>query len=260
MSRNGQLALQRIIVSYSTTKGSPNTRQFLSTHLPVFKQKYPSVSIDIRPRMWPECGITGIYRDGSEKFFNTRGLSTMGIFIRCHRLVNECNDYDVPFTATHMHFQRKSVQGTWNPWLWMAERPYSRKVVPKWDRKLSEKEWDYYVDKFSTNMVLEEEAVQSSVAKHSELPKRFSEEVAARWKEFVVPRLQTDIEHNLQSFKTDFQKGVKRDPVRLGQYRLFAVPDLNELGQDAVQTLRGNEIEKLETWWKKRKEQLKPPK
>ena len=260
MSRNGELALKRIIISYSPSKGSSNTRQFLATHLAAFKEKYPSVVIDLRPRHWPERGITGIYRDGSEKFFNTNELSTMGIFIRCHRLVNECNDYDVPFSASHMHFQRKTVQGAWNPWLWMAERSYNRKQASKWDRKLTEEEWTYYVDKFSAQMKLEDEAVRSEVQKHTELPRKYSDEAAANWKKYVVPKLQTDVEHNLAAFKSDFKKGVKPEPVSMGEYRLFSVPNLHELGHDAVAALRGREIDRLDRWWVQRKEQLKPPK
>jgi hypothetical protein len=260
MSRSGEVGLKRIILSYSPSRGAHNTRQFLATHIELFKQRHPSVQISIRPRHWPERGITGIYRDGSEKFYNTAGLSTMGIFIRCHRLANEFNDYDLPFTTTHLHFQRKTVQGAWNPWLWMAERPYSRKKPIPWDRKLTEEEWTYYVDKYSAQMKLEDEAVRHEVAKHTELPQKFSDEAAEKWQKYVVPRLQTDIEHNIAAFKADFKKGVRPEPVRMGEYRLFAAPDVTQLGQDAVAALRGKEIERLDKWWLQRKQQLKPPK
>lgn len=267
MSRNGELSLQRIIISYSTTNGCSNTRQFLSTHLPHFKSKYPSVVIDVRPRHWPEPGITGIYRDGSERYFNTYGLSTMGIGIRFHRLVNTCNDIDVPFQASHMHFQRRSIQGTWNPWLWMAERHHSRKRIPAWDRKLNEQEWEYYVDKYSTSAKLEAEAIESQVQDHTKIPKIMTEQVAEKWRDQVVPRLQTDIEHNIAAFKSNdasLKRGgspgsIVNKVVDEGKYRLFAQPSLNEMGQDAVQALRGREMERLENWWRKRKEQLKPP-
>ena len=261
MSRSGELALKRLIISYSPTlQSSRNTRQFLATHLPAFQAKYPSVHISIRPRQWPERGITGIFRDGSERFYNTAGLSTMGMFIRCHKLANECNDYDLPFSAAHLHFQRKTVQGAWNPWLWMAERPYSRKQPAAWNRRLTEDEWSYYVDKFSSQMKLENEAVQHEVAKHTELPHAYSQDAAAKWKRYVVPKLQTDIEHNLASFKADFKKGVKPAAVSMGAYRLFSAPNVTELGQDAVTALRGREIERMDSWWLQRKQQLKPPK
>lgn len=261
MSRSGELALKRIIVSYSpTNQASRNTRQFLATHLPAFQATYPSVQISIRPRHWPERGITGIFRDGSERFYNTANLSTMGMFLRCHKLANECNDYDLPFAASHVHFQRKTVQGAWNPWLWMAERPYARKQPAAWRRALTPDEWTYYVDKYSAQMQLEDEAVRHQVAKHTALPAKHSEEAAAKWTRHVVPQLQTDVEHNVAAFKAAFAKGVKPDAVRMGEYRLFSAPQAAELGQDAVTALRGREIERLDNWWLQRKQQLKPPK
>jgi hypothetical protein len=264
MSRSGQQALQRIIVSYSPSSfSSRNTRQFLDTHLAVFAARHPRVQISIRPRHWPERGITGVYRDGSERFYNTAGLTSMGIFIRCHRLANECNDYDLPFSASHLHFQRKTVQGAWNPWLWTAERPYVRgpSPPPKWDREsLTEDEWSYYVDKYSAQMQLEAAAVEHEVTKHTELPTRLSEEAAARWKAHVVPRLQTDVEHNIAAYKkASYNKSSPSEPVRMGEYRLFAAPQMAELGQDALTALRGNEMVRLDKWWLRRKQQLKPP-
>jgi hypothetical protein len=261
MSRNGSLALKKLIISYSPSHGAPNVRQFLATHLPLFKSKYPSVAIDIRPRFWPENAITGVYQDGSEHALKTKDLSSMGIFVRCNRLVNTANDFDLPFNAAHVHLNRRSVQGTWNPWLWNGEvKGKTRVESPKWDRKLSEGEWDFFVDRYATQMQLEAEAVEAKVAAKTALSKQNTEEVRRRWMEHVTPRMQTDLEQNISDVKQDYKrKGKKLSPVTDAEYKLFAVPHMTTMGQDAVHAMRRHEKDQMETWWLKRKEQLKAP-
>ena len=184
----------------------------------------------------------------------------MGIWIRCHRLVNQANDYDVPFNGSHVNLNRRSVQGTWNPWLWHAEaRHKERQEPPRWDRKLSEEEWAYYVDKYSTQMKLEEDAVQTRVQQKTAMSKEHTADVTQRWMAHVSPKLQTDMEHNLAKFKADYKRGVKQPPVDMREYRLFAVPQMEELGNEAVNTMRRKEKEELERWWLDRREMLKPP-
>jgi hypothetical protein len=235
-------------------------RQFLATHLPLFKQKYPSVEVDIRPRFWPERAVTGVYHDGSEQAFNIAKLSSMGIWARCHRLVNTANDFDLPFNGSHIHLNRRSVQGTWNPWLWHAEARHKERVEsPKWERKLSNEEWDFYVDRYSTQMRLEEEAVQESAAAKTSLTKQHTEEVRQRWMQHVAPKLQTDMEHNVAKFKADHKRGIRQAPVTMSEYKLFSVPQMQAMGQDAVHAMRRYEKNQLESWWLKRKEQLKAP-
>lgn len=261
MSRNGELCLKKIIISYSPSMGNPATRQFLATYLPAFSLKYPQVTIDLRPRFWPETSITGVYRDGSEKAYCIRHLSAMGINVRCHRLVNEGNDYSYPFSAAHVHLQRKSVQGTWNPWLWNYETRRRRHAPPaQWDRKLTEKEWGYYVDQYSAQMKAEEEAITERVKEYTEIPDASTQEVQERWKKYVMPRMQTDLEYNLSHWKRQHARGAARPAEpRMHEYSLFAVPDHTTLGQDAVNMLRRREAKHLEDWWRMRKEQLKPP-
>nr|CCC90285.1 conserved hypothetical protein [Trypanosoma congolense IL3000] len=259
MSRNGELCLKRSN-HFILHNGGPNTRQFLATHLPRFHARYPSVAIDIRPRMWPEATITGVYRDGSERSYNTKWLSPMGIFLRLNYLVNTGNDYDRPFSASHIHFQRRSVQGTWNPWLWNYEAARRRVEAPQWRRKLSEEEWDYYINQYSAQMKQEEEEIQQRVANHTSVQEQSTRDVQERWKQHVMPRMQTDVEFNLTQFKRQHAQGQKQRPVTMGEYRLFSVPDHRELGQDAVDMMRRRESQFMEEWWRKRKEQLKPPK
>lgn len=245
--------------------GSPGVRQFFSLYLPAFHKKYPDVTIDIRPRHWPETSITGIYRDGSEKSYSIKYLSPMGIHIRAHRLVNEGNQVtaSLPFSAAHMHYQRRSIQGVWNPWLWSFESTRTRSPwVPRWDRKLTEKEWRYYLDHYTTEMKAEEQAIKERVDQYSEIPEEHTREVRARWKAHVMPTLQTDMEHNLQYWKEQHAKGQPgphKTPPTLEQYMLFAVPEHTVLGQDAVDMLRRREAQDVEEWWKERGNQLKPP-
>eukprot|EP00796_Vickermania_ingenoplastis_P009357 gene9357-6580_t len=261
MSRNGELCLKKIIFSYSPSMGSPGVRQFFALYLPAFHEKYPQVQIDIRSRFWPESYITGLYRDGSEKSYCVKYLSPMGINIRAHRLVNEANDSNLPFSASHLNFQRRSVQGTWNPWLWTYESSRCRSSkVPHWDRKLSENEWKYYVDRYTAEMKTEEESINERVQRFTEIPDESTAEVQKRWKDYVVPSMQSDIEHNLQHWKDEHAKGAPspRQPT-LEEYMLFSVPDHTSLGQDAVDMLRRREAQDVENWWKQRGEQLVPP-
>lgn len=259
MSRNGELCLKKVLVSYSPSNGSPNTRQFLATHLARFHAKYPDVTIDIRPRFWAETSITGVYRDGSERSYKTKYMSPMGIWLRLNRLVNTANDHDLPFSASHLHFQRRSIQGTWNPWLWHYETERRRKEAPRWCRKLSQEEWEYYIGQYSAQMKQEEEVIRQRVAKQTDIPAQSTREVQERWKHHVMPRLQTDLEFNLAHFKRQHARGQRPEPVRMGEYKLFSVPDHRELGQDAVDMMRRREAKHLEEWWRQRKEQLKPP-
>lgn len=261
MSRNGELCLKKIIISYSPTKGNPGTRQFLATHLPVFAIKYPAVQIDLRPRHWPESSITGVYRDGSERAFCIRGLSSNGIGIRAHRLVNDANDGNDPFSAKHLHRQRRSVQGVWNPWLWNYEGPRARHEPPaRWDRKLTPAEWDFHVAQYTAQVKAEEETIAERVGRYTDIPEANTEEVQQRWKKYVAPRMQSDLEHNVGHWKRQHTRGAAR-PVSptMHEYSLFAVPDHSTLGQDAVDMLRRREAKHLEQWWQHRKEQLKPP-
>nr|CCC50101.1 conserved hypothetical protein [Trypanosoma vivax Y486] len=184
----------------------------------------------------------------------------MGIWLRINRLVNTANDYDKPFSASHLHFQRRSVQGTWNPWLWSYDSERRRTPPTRWDRKLSEEEWEYYVGQYSAQMKHEEEEIQQRLNKRTELPEQNTKEVQERWKKHVMPRLQTDMEFNLAHLKRQFARGMREErPVTMGEYKLFSVPDHHEIGQDAVDTMRRREAKRMEEWWRKRKEQLKPP-
>lgn len=261
MSRNGELCLKKIIFSYSPSMGSPGIRQFFALYLPLFSKKYPEVKIDIRPRFWPETSITGVYRDGSEKSLSVKYLSPMGINIRVNRLVNEGNDSSLPFSAAHQHFQRRSIQGVWNPWLWNFESSRVRNPrIPKWNRKLTGKEWDYYVDKYAHDIKLEEESINERVRRYTEIPDDNTSQVQKRWKEFVLPSIQTDLEHNIKYWKEQHVKGgSKPQKPTLDQYMLFSTPDHTALGQEAVDILRRKETEKVEEWWKQRSEHLKPP-
>ncbi|CAJ1033029.1 putative Mitochondrial ribosomal protein L51 / S25 / CI-B8 domain containing protein [Leishmania utingensis] len=262
MSRNGELCLQKIIVSYSPNKGNPAMRQFMATYLPEFYRQYPQVKIDIRPRQWPESSITGVYRDGSEKAYSICFLSSMGINVRFHRLVNEGNDYNHSFSASHLHMQRRSVQGVWNPYLWNYEGTRTRHKPPaKWNRKLTEREWDYYIQQYGAQMKAEEDTITDRVRRYTDIPEASTEEVQQRWKEHVMPRLQTDLEYNLSHWKKQHLSGARRPSLpTLKEYSLFSVPDHSSLGQDAIDMLRRREAQREEEWWRERKGQLKPPK
>eukprot|EP00758_Cryptobia_borreli_P009966 Tbor_TRINITY_DN5525_c0_g1::TRINITY_DN5525_c0_g1_i1::g.13690::m.13690/K17424/MRPL43; large subunit ribosomal protein L43 len=261
MSRNGEICLKKIVVTYNQFGGaSGGTRQFLATGLPAFKQKFPEVEIDLRIRRFSASAITGFFRDGSERAYNTKGLSATAIWNRCNQLVNEANDYNIVFSKNTIHLQRKTVQGAWNPWLFLADRPQPREEVPNWDRKLGDQEWDYYVDRYSKQMNNEERTIQGIVARRTELPSSYTADVQKRWNDVVAPKMNTDLEHNINAMKKNFMKGKKIDPVRIGEYRLFSVPDHAQMGQEAGVAIRKKEVEHIHSWWKERKAMLKPPK
>lgn len=259
MSRHGELCLKKIILSYDLTKKSVGVRHFLATQIDNFKQKYPTVEIDVRPRNTAAEYMTAVYRDGSERCYRTTNMSSMAIWNKCHRMVQDANDINEHFSATTMHFQRRSVQGVWNPWLWLGDRKVPKKEVPKWDRKLGDKEWKYYVTEYANAMRSEDALATEKVNAHTELPQQYTRKVQERWLEHVAPKLQTDFETNLAAMKANAIKGKLPIPVTLGEYRLFSMPDHRKLGDEAMRALRSKEVKHIHSWWAQRKAQLEPP-
>jgi hypothetical protein len=260
MSRCGELALRRVVIEYNQVTGvGASMRQALAREVPAFKAKYPSVVIDIRPRDDGATRIAGVYRDGSTRAYNAHAFGAQGIGIRLHKLANTANDIEERFGAKHIHRRTSSVQGNWNPWLWIAERHHNRIEQPSWDRKLTEKEWDYYVDKYGAEMLGFEEAVQKKLDNTESVHREHTQQVAQRWNKHVKPFMQTDVEENLMHSAKQAAKLKFPEPVKFGEYSLFAMPDTNDLGIDAVQALRAKELKKEEQWWKARERQLKPP-
>jgi hypothetical protein len=146
----------------------------------------------------------------------------------------------------------------------MYESNKVRAPPSRWDRKLTEPEWDYYVKRYSNVMKVEAEAVQHRIQEESLIANQNTVDVMEKWKTHVAPLLQTDMEHNVAEMKKKAKKhaaqGTSPAPPDLRQYRLFAAPQMQEMGQQAVDALRRKETANLEKWWEKRREQLKPPK
>lgn len=278
MSRNGELALKKVIITYGVTTGTTGIRQLLAGPLQQFKKMYPQVAVDICVRRVPNPSVTGVYRDGSEKSFGlylgvppqvvqksfNYDRSAQSIWLRLHQLATTCNDNDLPMVPDNWNMQRSSIQGTWNPWLWIAEGNEHRSKPDEFDRKLSEDEWAYYVDAYSKDMKAEHQAVKEKVKAHTEVFEDNTKEIAERWKQFVTPTRQTDLEHNLTALK---EKGRKKrlwkgneGKVSFEEYSLFAAPDHDTLGAEALKALRSQDQMDLVKWWAQRKEQLKPPK
>lgn len=260
MSRNNELCLKRLVIGYNTTRGHAGIRQALAREIPLFSDKYPTVKIELRPRRQDQNFIAGVYRDGSEKCFDISNMSAQGIWHRIHRLVSTANDNSEYFSARTMHHTTRSVGGAWNPWLWTAERHVPRVGGTEWDRKLSDSEWNYYVDKYSDKMRKDEKDTQAIVDEHGALPKKYAEEVAERWKKNVTPHLQTDIEVNLAALKKAALVEKYPAPPSLDEYELFSVPSLTDASQDTINAIRRVERSRQTRWWQKRREQLKPPK
>lgn len=259
MSRSGSLALQRLIFDYNSIGPAHGLRHAFAREIPLFKQEFPSVVIEVRPRAKP-AAVTAVYRDGSERSFHLERLSSQAIYNRLHELVQDCNDRSHFFDNKNFHYQKRSVQGAWSPYLWLAERHESRMPEPKWDRKLSDREWDYYVDKYSNRMQRFRADVRKVAERREEMPRKLTKELSERWSKFVTPHLQTDMEANLAAMKKSAAQGKAPDAVSWDEYRLFAAPDMTTTGEDTMRALRRKEMMKAELWWDKRKEQLKPPK
>jgi hypothetical protein len=260
MSRSGELILKRVIVEYNQVAGVGHSmRQALAREVPLFKAKYPTVVVDIRPRDTGSMVLAGIYKDGSNKTFPIHALGAQGIALRLHQLVNTANDIDETFGPKHVYRHKSSVQGNWNPWLWMAERHEHRVQPLQWDRQLSEEEWDYYVARYGDQMLDHEKKVRQSLGARENIHSEHTAEVQRRWGEHVKPYLQTDVEQNLEKMKEKAARGEFPEPVRFGEYNLFAMPDVSDLGSQTVQALRGKELKREAEWWTARKRTLKPP-
>ena len=269
MSRNGQLALKKVVITYGVTTGAPGVRQALSREVFDFKKQYPSVQVEIRPRRVADFSITGHYRDGSElslaldqKHPDGKSMSSQGIWYRLQHLATTANVNNLPHNPRTWHMQRTSIQGTWNPWLWAAESHESREPPARFDRKLTDEEWDYYVDRYTQEMKNEEGVVQQTIKRQTEPTQEHTKRIAQRWDEYVAPTRQTDLEHNLAAMKAKAKKrkaSDNSDDVTLKEYSLFHVPNFDMLGKETLSALRGKEQVALAEWWQKRKEQLKPP-
>ena len=258
MSRLGQLSLQRVIVDYSPYGSAMGLRHAFAREIPQFKRDFPSVTIEVRPR-GTASAVTGIYRDGSERTFHVKTLSSQAIYVRLHELAQTANDRSQYLNTATMHFQRRSVQGAWNPYLWLAERHEARVPVPKWDRELTDDEWRYYVAAYSARMRRDRARVSDELDKVTDLPNRMTAEIADRWKQFVTPHLQTDVAQNLATVKRQAEQNVAPAPVSLDEYKLFSAPDLAQTGGDLIRGLRHKEMRRIEKWWDRRRYQLKPP-
>eukprot|EP00759_Apiculatamorpha_spiralis_P026226 PhF_6_TR29308/c0_g1_i3/m.42980/K17424/MRPL43; large subunit ribosomal protein L43 len=259
MSRNGSICLQRIVVNYGILSDKSGIRQALARELPAFKRQYPSVGITLQPRVWPSNSMIGVYNDGSHLTLSITALSAQAILTKAHELVQTANDEVKYFKAQTLHTDRKSVQGGWNPWLWMMDAPVSRQQVPRWDRKLSEKEWDYYVRKYTASWKDEEQAIRNGVRRSSDLHNEYSEELTQRWKAHVEPQLPTDVETTVQEMKAQAAVGKRPQAPTYDEYMLFSMPDMRRQGKDAIMMLRRKQATELVQWWGKRKEQLKEP-
>lgn len=261
MSRRlGHIALERIVLEYGTVQGtaSPAVRHALAREIPQFKQLYPQVVIELRLRKTDaQSRLTGFYKDGSERAWNLEGLGAQGIWHRMHKLVNTANDDDVYFSPSSMMHVRSSVQGYWSPWLWLAERA-EENTSTSWDRTLTESEWDYFVQRESNRLAKRETAIQNRSSPDTHTTKGEEEKLRERWQKEMAPRIQSDLEANVQAFKKG-SKGIQHKVTNETDYRLFEIPDHAQLGRDAFAALRSKEHARIEQWWTERKEQLKPP-
>eukprot|EP00760_Papus_ankaliazontas_P032307 PhM_4_TR573/c0_g1_i1/m.73308 len=259
MSRKGQLCLREIIVTYGYLNERCDMRMALAREIPDFKREYPSVKISVRPRSTPEATLTGVYNDGSHLVLNCRHGSSQQILNKLHQLVGTANDEVKYFGRDSLYRGRTSVQGTWNPWLWMTDYRAARDPPPKWDRSLTEEEWSHYVKKYSAHWAAEEGAIRDGVAQYSELPQQYTDEVQQRWDEHVKPHLQSDMESKLEVMKKDAKKGNRPKPTTYDEYMLFSQPDLRTMGNDALFMMRKKQAAELVKWWDKRRDQLKEP-
>ena len=272
-SLTGELALKKVIITYGVTSGVASMRQVLNHEIFTFQNEYPGVEISVRPRRTPHPSVTGIYRDGSERSFSLKqwhhrhsdNLGPGAITAKLYDLANDNNTTDQVYATSTQHQQRKSVQGTWNPWLWIAEGHESREKPALFKRKLSDSEWDYYVDKYSDKMRREEGEVSKQTKQRTEFFEAETSDVAARWGKYVAPSRQSDMEHNLAEMKKVSQKKAKDRPSGYGvvtpqEYALFQHADHDKLATSALDTLKSRDVTDVVSWWAKRKEQLKPPK
>ena len=259
MSRNGKLCLQQLILPYGLINGNNGARHALAREIPQFKKQFPSVRISVRPRIWPEQTITGVYSDGSHLSLDINRLSAQAILAKAHMLVHTANDEVRYFNAQTRVLERKSVQGAWNPWLWITDYAEPRYATPKWDRKLTNQEWSHYVKKYATSWEWEERAVRDGIAQTSDLHVQYTQEVQKRWDDNVTKNLPSDVEGNIAEMKKRAAKRVYAEPPTHDEYVLFSTPDLRQMGNEAISMLRRKQAVKLVQWWDKRREQLKPP-
>ena len=258
MSRGGQLCLRTLIIPYGFLENSSGVRQALAREIPEFKRQFPQVNINLRPRVCPTRAMTGVYSDGSHCSVDISEKSAQAIISLMHQLVHTANDEVRYFKTDTVYYERKSVQGAWNPWLFIAERPVERHPKPKWDRKLSTQEWDHYVKRYSEQWEEDARDVDKLVRTESELHGEHIKELKRRWSTHMKEKTPSDLERQAQQLKTP-TPGTKTTPPTFDEYVMFSVPEMQRLGNDALCMLRTKQTKDLVEWWEKRRQQLKPP-
>ena len=284
MLKNEPLALKTVIVTYGIATGSSGIRQALANEIPLFRKMFPSVEVHVRCRRTPTMSITGVYRDGSERSFSlfqrafaySDKLSPGAIAEKLRCLASDTNMAELPFNKENLHQQRTSVQGTWNPWLWIAEGHELRKQ-PVFDTKLTPTDWDHYVAEFSKDMASEENAIYNAKQQVERAHRNNTVEIKRRWLNHAAKSRQTDMEYNLKQMKkassttlprysdqektsNEFHTGEEtKGIVSNHENSLFHTPDYDRIAAELKDRLRGRDIANVSKWWEERKNHLKPP-
>ena len=259
MSRCGSYCLKQIIIPYGLFGDGSGIRQALAREIPDFKRSYPSIRISLRPRVRPENKLTAIYNDGSHCSIDISRKSSHSILSIMHELLHTANDEIKYFRNDSLHFSRESVQGPWNPYLFMGESHQPKKDTALWDRKLSDEEWEHYVQKYSSVWENDQKIVNDHASSQSKLYAEESRQVKDRWKRHITQDMPTDMEDHANKLKKLAAKKTRPKKPSLAEYSLFSSPCYSKLGSDALSMLRSKQSSQLVQWWNKRREQLKSP-
>ncbi|KNH05652.1 hypothetical protein XU18_3320 [Perkinsela sp. CCAP 1560/4] len=259
MSRKGSYCLKELIFPYSMFGDGSGIRQALAREIPNFKRQYPSVRISLRPRIYAENQVTGVYNDGSHSSIDIHRKSAQAILAIMHQLLHTANDEIRYFRNDTTHITPTSVQGSWSPYLFMAEKHVDKKPRPKWDRKLSEQEWKHYVSKYSAVWEHDETEIRSLADSQSKLHAHETEKLRKEWQDNVCKKMPTDMEDHAEKLKSASAKKKRPGPPTIEEYSLFSTPDYQRIGNDAISILRSKQSSELVRWWNARKDQLKEP-
>ena len=259
MSRCGSYCLKQLIIPYGMLHDGSGIRQALAREIPDFKRKYPSVRISLRPRIFAEKKITGIYNDGSQCSVDIHKKSAHAILSVMHQMLQTANDEIKYYQSDSLHFAKKSVQGAWSPYLFMAETRRDDEKGLRWDRKLSASEWDHYVRKFSAYWEKDEKEVQVLAASKSKMYAEETEDLRERWQEGISKQMPSDMQDHAEKLKASSSKKVRPKPPNTTEYDLFSSPNYERMGTDAISILRSKQSSQLVRWWNQRKQQLKDP-
>eukprot|EP00761_Pharyngomonas_kirbyi_P006215 gb/GECH01006221.1/.p1 GENE.gb/GECH01006221.1/~~gb/GECH01006221.1/.p1 ORF type:complete len:132 (+),score=21.36 gb/GECH01006221.1/:1-396(+) len=123
MSQLGQRMLKRLWIRYCDHGGSSTgIREFMKDYLPDYAKKHPELDIVVFLGRGKHPNLRGEYVHGKEHTHCVKNLSPPAILEKCEFLRSQSGHKARKWGAAK-RTKRPSIQGPWNPYLFMKVNP-----------------------------------------------------------------------------------------------------------------------------------------